>query len=85
MSRFLAIKVKQTCAIALCDRCGCKFYYDELKPDGNSPGLRVCTNCWDTKDPWRLPARKTEDVTLRYPRPDTDLDTHETATGVIIT
>ena len=60
-------------AIATCDRCGEKVYYDELIPDGNSPGLMVSSRhagCWDVKDPWRLPARKTENISLRHPRPD---------------
>ena len=26
--------------------------------------------CADEKDPYRLPARKTERITLQYPRPD---------------
>jgi hypothetical protein len=84
MSKFLSMRVGQTIAIAICDRCGTKKYYDELKPDGNSPGLRVCVQCWDVKDPWRLPARKTEDITLHYPRPDDEVATNDTATGVII-
>lgn len=63
-----------TVAIAVCDRCKMKVPYDELRADGNSPGLRVCTGCRDTKDPWRLPARKTENITLRQPRPDEPLE-----------
>lgn len=85
MSKFLTLRNGATLAIAICDRCGFKYYNDELKPDGNAPGLRVCKDCWDVKDPWRLPARQPEKVTLSYPRPDTDIDTGETATGVIIT
>jgi hypothetical protein len=45
--------------------------------DGNSPGLRVCSGCWDMKDPWRLPARKTETVAVRHPRPDEPLTVPE--------
>lgn len=62
-------------AIAVCDRCNGKVPYTELRPDGNAPGLRVCGNpgCYDTKDPHRLPARKTETISLRYPRPDEPL------------
>lgn len=73
MSKYLAIKTTGSAAIAVCDRCNKKVYLDDLKPDGNSPGLRVCSDCWDVKDPWRLPPRKTEDISLRYPRPDTDI------------
>lgn len=75
MSIFLPAKNKGTMAIAVCDRCGTKMYLDDLKADGNSPGLRVCKDCWDVKDPWRLPARKTENITVKYPRPDTDIAT----------
>jgi hypothetical protein len=48
-----------------------KKAYVELRPDGNSPGLRVCGDgCWDTLDPYRLAARKTERINLRFARPD---------------
>ena len=58
-------------AIAVCDRCKMKRAYVDLRPDGNSPGLRVCgEGCWDTLDPYRLAARKTERINLRFPRPD---------------
>lgn len=59
-------------AIAVCDRCKMKKPYVDLRPDGNSPGLRVCGDgCWDTLDPYRLAARKTERINLRFARPDT--------------
>lgn len=67
-------KESATVAIATCDRCNKKVYYDELRPDGNSPGLLVCEKCWDHKDPWKLPARQTEKINLRHPRPDVDLE-----------
>ena len=58
-------------AIAVCDRCKMKKAYVDLRPDGNSPGLRVCGDgCWDTLDPYRLAARKTERINLRFARPD---------------
>jgi hypothetical protein len=42
-----------------------------LGPDINFPGLMVCEeNCRDEKDPYRLPARQTERINLRFPRPD---------------
>ena len=44
---------------------------DEAHPDANFPGVIVCERgCGDEKDPYRLPARKTEKITIRYPRPD---------------
>ncbi len=76
MPLFLDPTGRQSYAIAICDRCRMKRYYDELTSDPNSPGLRVCREggCLDNFDPYRLPARKTEDITLRHPRPDTPLD-----------
>lgn len=74
MSLYHPVSVKGTAAIAVCDRCKLKMGYDDLRPDGNSPGLRVCKDCWDAKDPWRLPARQAENITLRYPRPDETLE-----------
>ena len=47
----------------------------EEMPDPNFPGLRVCQQgCADNKDPYRLPARKTERINLQYPRPDVNLN-----------
>ena len=77
MPLYLPVSTKGSAAIAVCDRCKLKFHYDELRPDGNSPGLRVCKDCCDVKDPWRLPARQTENITLRYPRPDENLEVPE--------
>jgi len=39
-------------------------------PDPNFPGMRVCKDDLDNYDPWRLPARQTENIALRFPRPD---------------
>lgn len=62
-------------AIAICARCSRKKPYTSLRPDGNSPGLRVCNDgCWDPIDPYRLPARQTESISLQFPRPDTPLN-----------
>ena len=60
-------------AVAICDRCRFKKPLSTLVADGNTPGLRVCPECSDNFDPWRLPARKPEDITLQYPRPDEPL------------
>ena len=58
-------------AIAICDRCRMKRPHATLGPDTNFPGLMVCEeNCRDEKDPYRLPARQTERINLRFPRPD---------------
>ena len=58
---------------AICMRCGMRGAHDKMVADGNLPGLRVHQNCSDDFDPWRLPARQTEDITLKYPRPDEPL------------
>ena len=44
--------------------------YVDLMPDPNFPGMRVCKEDLDNFDPWRLPARQTENIALRFPRPD---------------
>jgi hypothetical protein len=71
MPIFLNTEGLTSLAIAVCDRCKMKRAYVDLRPDGNSPGLRVCgQGCWDTLDPYRLAARKTERINLRFARPD---------------
>ncbi len=77
MPLYLPVKLRTTATIAVCDRCKEKVYLSDLRADGNSPGLRVCSGCWDVKDPWRLPARKTETVAVRHPRPDEPLTVPE--------
>src|SRR3972149_580372 len=62
-------------AIAICDRCKFKFKYLELSPDRDKPGLRVCDECNDVRDPYRLPPRQPEPFTLRHPRPDESIAT----------
>jgi hypothetical protein len=74
MSVFLDTTGNSTLAIAICGRCSRKFPYDELMPDPNYPGLRVCRDDLDEYDPYRLPARQTENIALRFPRPDTPLE-----------
>ena len=74
MALYHPVSAKGSVAIAVCDRCKLKKAYTDLQPDGNSPGLRVCVDCCDIKDPYRLPARQTEKINLRYPRPDEILE-----------
>lgn len=74
MPRFLDTRGNASIAIFICDRCKMKRAIVEAMPDPNSPGLKVCQQgCADQKDPYRLPARKTERITLQYPRPDQSL------------
>lgn len=74
MSIYLDTRGRSTLAIGICGRCSRKFPLDELQPDPNYPGLRVCRADLDEFDPYRLPARKPENITVRFPRPDTPLD-----------
>lgn len=73
MSKFIDTSGKATAAIGICARCHKKFPYDELTADRNSPGLRVCRADNDENDPYRQAPRKTEKISLRYPRPDEEL------------
>lgn len=71
MPIFLDTRGNSSIAIAVCDRCKMKRPYSVMRNDPNFPGLRVCDQgCADQKDPYRLPARKTERIALRFPRPD---------------
>ena len=61
-------------AIAVCDRCKMKRPHAEMRSDPNFPGLQVCgQGCADNFDPYRLAARKTERITIRFPRPDANI------------
>jgi hypothetical protein len=71
MPIFLDTRGLSSVAIAVCDRCKMKRTFVSLQADPNFPGLRVCDQgCKDEFDPYRLPARKTERINLRFPRPD---------------
>lgn len=71
MPRFLNTEGNAIIAIFICDRCRMKRAIVEAMPDPNFPGLKVCQQgCADQKDPYRLPARKTERIALQFPRPD---------------
>lgn len=79
MAIFLDPRGHTSYGIGICDRCKFKRFIDELVADPNYPGLRVCDpsqvreGCKDQFDPWRLPARQTENITLRFVRPDVPL------------
>jgi len=75
-TRFLAVNS----AIAFCDRCDRKVGYNDLRPDGNSPGLRVCNRCIDEKDRWKLTPRVTEVVITKNARPDVSIIAHQNTT-----
>jgi len=74
MSLFLPIKnVGGSMAVAVCQRCQAKMYAGERVKDPNN-GLMVHKECCDIYDPWRLPARKPEDITVQRPLPDEPLE-----------
>lgn len=73
MSAFLDTSGNARLSVAICGRCSLKFPIDELIPDLNSPGLLVCRDDADDLDPYRLPPRETEDITITMPRPDLPL------------
>jgi len=79
MSRFLDTTGNSTLGIGICDRCQTKRPLGEFTSDPNAPGLKVCRNpsdgCLDQLDPYRLPARMPDPVTLPFYRPDTVLET----------
>jgi hypothetical protein len=71
MPRFLDTLGNSDLSIAVCDRCKMKRAHSVMRSDPNFPGLQVCNEgCADEFDPYRLPARKTERITIRFPRPD---------------
>jgi hypothetical protein len=75
MPVYLDTRSYSVLSVAVCDRCNRKFPYVELMPDPNFPGMRVCKDDLDQFDPWRLPARQTENIALRFPRPDVSVAT----------
>lgn len=75
MSVYIDTRGNSVLSVAICDRCSRKFAYVDLMPDPNFPGMRVCKEDLDNFDPWRLPARQTENITLRFPRPDVSVAT----------
>ena len=78
MPVFLDTEGLTSIAIAVCDRCKMKRALVDLGPDTNFPGLRVCNQgCRDNLDPYRLPARKTERINLRFPRPDVSVAVYD--------
>jgi len=74
MPKWLNTRGGSVLTIAICDRCKNKRAYDDIQQDGNIPGLRVCKfGCSDVKDPYRLPMRQPEKISVRFPRPDADV------------
>jgi hypothetical protein len=85
MPIYLDTRGNSVLSVAICDRCNRKFAYVDLMPDPNFPGMRVCKDDKDDYDPWRLPARQTENIALRHPRPDQYIGTGPVLGSQIIT
>lgn len=73
MSLYLDVRTTGSAAIAICNRCQKKVHYDTLVKDPNNLNY-YCPECVDIYDPWRLPARPPEDISLQHPRPDVELE-----------
>jgi hypothetical protein len=76
VARFLNTRGNTTLGIGICARCSRKFPLSELQPDPNYPGLRVCEADRDAFDPYRLPARQPENITLPFMRTDNPIPTN---------
>jgi hypothetical protein len=76
MSVWLDTRGRSTLGIGLCARCSRKMSLDQLFSDPNSPGLRVCKEDLDELDPYRLPPRQPDNITLPFVRPDLPLTTN---------
>lgn len=74
MPLFLNTIGRSTVAIAICDRCKMKRPHADMRPDGDNPGLMVCSDeCSDGFDPYKYAPREAEDITLRFVRPEEPL------------
>jgi hypothetical protein len=73
MPKYLDTKGNTTLGIGICQRCWRKFPLGELMDDPNIRGFKVCKDDKDLFDPYRLPARSPDKITLPFIRPDTPL------------
>ena len=73
MGLYLPVKaVGGSMAIAICPRCSLKMYVGEMQKDPNN-GNFYHKHCVDIYDPYRLPARRADDLSVPHPRPDVRL------------
>jgi hypothetical protein len=77
-SVFLDTRGNPTLGIGICQRCTMKFALHMLMDDPNIPGLKVCAADRDDFDPYRMPARQPDKLTLPFVRPDVPLSTPPT-------
>lgn len=75
---FLDTRGEANLGIYICQRCQMKRRASEITEDGNIKGFKVCLpeispGCWDTFDPFRLPAPPPDRYELPFVRPDIQL------------
>lgn len=75
---FLNTRGEANLGIYICQRCQVKRRFSEITQDGNITGFMVCLpsispGCWDTYDPFRLPAPPPDKMQLPFNRPDIPL------------
>lgn len=70
MSRFLDTRGQQVLSPYICDRCKLVGKFSDMTRDGDIDGLWVHKDCSDERDPWKLPPRQSEDISVPNPRPD---------------
>lgn len=75
---FIDTRGQPNLGVAICSRCQTKRMQAELTEDGNIKGFWVCrphisAGCWDTYDPFRLPAPPPDNMKLPFVRPDQPL------------
>lgn len=85
MSLYLDTSGNSILGVALCARCSRKFPLDDLYSDPNAPGLMVCEDDLDELDPYRLPARQSENINLPFVRPDESVAIQDVAASAGIT
>lgn len=78
MSKFLKTQGKSRLAIAVCLRCSTKVAHSDLQIDPDTQ-MRVCAGCVDQPDPYRLPPRVPDRITLPFVQADSPIDALPTA------
>src|SRR5262245_11304801 len=77
-SKFLNTSGRGTLGIGVCSRCRAQRSLGGFTADPPPPGLPVCKDqsegCIDKYDPYRLPPRQPDKMTLQHPRPDERMD-----------
>lgn len=59
-------------ALGECQQCGFRYKLSQLRSDGQTPNLLVCTPCWDRKNEAEYPVNMSDATALYHPAPDLD-------------